>query len=220
MTENASIRILIVDDHAVVREGLSSYIALEPDIVVVGEAADGDEALEKVPALNPDIILLDLVMPRKSGLEVMEGLADLNHPAKVLVLTSFTEHDHIFLAIKSGAKGIMLKDSSPAQLIRAIRNVYQGQISLHPLIAEKLVQEINQESELPPTESPLTERELEVLTLVAKGMRNQEIAERLSISERTVGSHVGHILDKLHLANRTQAALFALREGITTLDQE
>jgi len=159
MTENALIRILIVDDHAVVREGLSSYIALEPDIVVVGEAADGVEALEKVPALNPDIILLDLVMPRKSGLEVMEGLADLNHPAKVLVLTSFTEHDHIFLAIKSGAKGIMLKDSSPAQLIRAIRNVYQGQISLHPLIAEKLVQEINQESELPPTESPLTERD-------------------------------------------------------------
>lgn len=218
MTDCSPTRLLIVDDHALVREGLRSYLALEADILVVGEAVDGVEAIEKAQELDPDIILLDLVMPRKGGIEVMEALAERNHPARILILTSFTEHDHIFTAIKKGASGIMLKDSSPDRLIRSIRNVCEGQMSLHPLIAEKLIQEVTKESDLPPTENPLTERELEVLVLVAKGMSNQVIAEQLSISERTVGSHVGNILYKLHLANRTQAALFALREGLTNLE--
>jgi len=213
-----TIRILIADDHAVVREGLCSFISTKPDMEVVGEAEDGIEAMHKVRLLQPDVILLDLVMPRQGGIETIRQIKEENPEARILVLTSFAEEEKIFPAIKAGALGYLLKDSSPKQLLQSIRDVYRGESSLHPSIALKVIREINQPSDLPPTEEPLTERELEVLKLVARGLSNQEIAEQLIISERTVSTHVSNILDKLHLANRTQVALYALKEGLTSLD--
>jgi len=218
MTESDLIRILIADDHAVVREGLRSFISLEPDMNVVGEADDGIVVVEVALTLEPDIILMDIVMPRQSGIDALKQLKDADCTAKIIVLTSFAEYEQIYPAIKTGAMGFLLKDSSPEQLIQAIRDVHQGQTSLSPVIARMLIEEIGEESDLPPTEDPLTEREVEVLKLVAKGHTNNEIADKLVISKGTVGTHISNILDKLHLANRTQAALFALRRGLVDLD--
>ena len=217
-TEN--IRILIADDHAIVREGLRTLINAKPGLELVGEAADGEEAILKAAALDPDVILLDMIMPRKDGLEAIKEIKTNNPQARILVLTSFSDDDKVFAAIKAGALGYLLKDSSPQQLVQAIHDVYHGQSSLHPTIALKLIRELNRPSDLPPVEDPMTERELETLRLVALGLTNQEIAEKLSISERTVGKHVSNILDKLHLANRTQAALYALRRGLADLNPE
>jgi NarL family two-component system response regulator LiaR len=217
MTEN--IRVLVVDDHAVVREGLRSLISVKPGLEVVGEAADGEEAVHQARALQPDVILLDLMMPRKNGIEAIVEIKEEYPDARILVLTSFAGDAQVFPAIKAGALGYLLKDSSPQELLQAIRDVYQGRSSLHPTIALKVIQELNRPPEdLPPTENPLTERELDVLKLVAQGLSNAEIAPMLVISERTVGTHVSNILNKLHLANRTQAALYALRTGLATLD--
>jgi len=213
MTE--TIRVLIAEDHAVVREGLRLLITSEPGMEVIGQASDGVEAVQMAHALRPDVLLLDLVMPRKNGIEAIGEIKQENLEARILVLTSFAEDDKVFPAIKAGAQGYLLKDSSPQELLQAIRDTYQGESSLHPAIARKLVQEINRPSDLPLAEDPLTEREVEVLKLIAQGLSNQSIAEKLVISERTVRTHVGHILNKLHLANRTQAALYALREGLT-----
>jgi NarL family two-component system response regulator LiaR len=220
MMESDQIRILISDDHAVVREGLRSFISLEPDMEVVAEAEDGIVAVEKALALEPDIVLLDIVMPRQNGIETLQQLKDGGCPAKIIVLTSFAEYKQIYPAIKSGAMGYLLKDSSPEQLIQAIRGVHQGQTSLSPVIARMLIEEINQELDLPPSEDPLTDREVEVLKMVAQGHTNREIAEKLVVSEGTVGTHISNILGKLHLANRTQAALYALRRDIVDLDPE
>lgn len=220
MTQTASIRIVIADDHAVVREGLRTLISTKPGMEVVGEAADGAEAVTKVRALAPDVILLDMVMPRKNGLQAIHEIKQENPGARILVLTSFDDDERVFSAIKAGALGYLLKDSSPQQLLQAIQDVYQGRSSLHPSIALKVIRELNQPSDLPPTEEPLTEREMETLRLIAQGLTNQEIADTLTISERTVGKHVSNILDKLHLANRTQVALYALRRGLATLDPE
>jgi NarL family two-component system response regulator LiaR len=162
--------------------------------------------------------LLDLKMPRKSGQEAIVAIKDALPDARILVLTSFGDDETVFNAIKAGALGFLLKDSTPVELIKAIRNVYEGKSSLHPDIALKLVQELSKPTGLPPTEEPLTEREVEVVQLVAQGLSNQEIAERLTITERTVRAHVSSILSKLHLANRTQAALYALKEGLANLD--
>ena len=219
-TMSNPIRILIVDDHAVVREGLRSFIQIKPDMEVVGEAADGIEAVEKALSLEPDVILLDIVMPRLDGVGTIEQLNQESCKARILVITSFTEDDQIFPAIKAGALGYLLKDSMPNELIQAIRDVYRGEPCLHPTIARKLMDELNRERDLPPTEEPLTERELEVLALIAQGCSNREIGEQLHLSERTVGKYTSNILDKLHLANRTQAALYALRKGIAKLDAE
>lgn len=216
MTE--TIRILIADDHAIVREGLRALISSEPGMILVGEAVNGIEAIQKAQLLNPDVVLLDLVMPCKDGIQAIEEIKQENPAACILVLTSFSADDKIFPAIKAGALGYILKDSTPEELLKAIRSVYCGEPSLHPTIARRLIHELNQPPELPPTESPLTEQETRVLVLVAHGLSNQEIADRLIISERTVRVHVSNILSKLHLANRTQAALYALREGITALD--
>jgi two-component system, NarL family, response regulator LiaR len=217
---NETIRILIADDHAVVRKGLNTLIASEPGMQVVGEAADGVEVVLKARSLKPDVILLDIIMPRQNGIEAIYQIKQENPQARILVITSFAEDQMIFPAIKAGALGYLLKDASPQQLLQAIYDVYKGESSLHPMVALKLIRELNKSSNLPPTEDPLTERELMILKAVAQGLSNQEIAERLVISERTVGNHIGNILSKLHLANRTQAALFALREGLADLGKE
>jgi NarL family two-component system response regulator LiaR len=216
---SVGIRVLIADDHAVVREGLRALIDTEPGMELIGEAADGLEAVQKSVALDPDVILLDLVMPHKGGLEAIREIKDQNPKARILVLTSFAEDEKVFPAIKAGAQGYLLKDSSPRELLQAIRDIYKGQPSMHPTIARKLMREIQRGSELPPAEEPLTEREVEVLSLVAQGFTNQEIADKLFVSERTVRTHVSNILSKLHLANRTQAALYALRKGFASLDE-
>jgi NarL family two-component system response regulator LiaR len=218
MTEK--IRILIADDHAIVREGVSSLVSIRDDMEIVAEAEDGAQAAQLARELQPDVILLDLVMPRMDGIVAINAIKRENPDARILVLTSFAEEEKVFAAIKAGALGYLLKDSSPLALIQAIRDVHRGDSSLHPTIARKLIREINQPLDLPPTQNPLTEREVEVLKLVAQGLTNQEIAKRLFISARTVGAHVGHILDKLHLANRIQAALYALREGLASLDED
>jgi len=220
MTKEECIQLLIADDHAVVREGLRALIETEPGMTLVGEATDGVEAVLKARAHQPDVILLDMVMPRLSGLEVIEQVKQENPRARILVLTSFAEDEKVFPAIKAGALGYLLKDSSPQQLLQAIRDVCHGEASLHPSIARRLINELNQPPSLPLSDKQLTDREIDVLKLVAQGLSNQEIAETLVISERTVSSHVSNILEKLHLANRTQAALYALRKGLTSLDAE
>ena len=214
----ASIRILIVDDHAIVREGQRALIDTEPGMEVAGEAADGVEAVDMAHRLQPDVILLDLLMPRKDGIEAIEEIKAENPEARILVLTSFTEDERVYAAVRAGAMGYLLKDPSPREILTAIRQVYRGEMSMHPSIANKLMRELQRTSNLPPTDEPLTAREEEVLKLVAQGLPNQEIAERLVISERTVRTHVTNILSKLHLANRTQAALYALREGLADLE--
>lgn len=213
----AVIRVLMADDHAIVREGMRALIETQSDMQLVGEAADGVEAVELAASLSPDVILMDMVMPRKNGLEAIREIKLANPTARILVITSFAEDDKVFPSIKAGALGYLLKDSPPRELLQAIRSVYQGQVSLHPSIALKVIQELNQPSSMPPTDEPLTEREVDVLRLIARGLSNQEIAQDLVISERTVGTHVSNILNKLHLANRTQAALYALREGLASL---
>ncbi len=215
---NESIRILIADDHAVVREGLRSVIATAPGMELVGEAKDGVEAVLKARSLQPDVIVLDLVMPRQDGIEAIGQIKGENPDARILVLTSFGEDETVFAAIKAGALGYLLKDSSPQTLLQAISDVNRGESSLHPTIAHKLIQELNRPSHLPPAQEPLTEREVDIVNLVARGLSNQEIADELVIGERTVRNHVSSILGKLHLANRTQAALYALREGLAELD--
>ncbi|MCA9953605.1 MAG: response regulator transcription factor [Ardenticatenaceae bacterium] len=212
------IRIFLADDHAVVREGLVALIETETDMEVVGTGENGEEAVRRVLHFQPDVTLLDLNMPRKSGLEAIAEIKQSLPDARILVLTSFGDDEHVFSAIKGGALGYLLKDTPPHELIRAIRNVYEGKSALHPDIALKVIHELNKPADLPPTEDPLTEREVDVLKQVARGLSNDEIAELLVVSERTVRTHVSNILGKLHLANRTQAALYALREGISTLD--
>ena len=219
MTESKmeSIRILIADDHDVVRIGLRALITTKPGVELVGEAVDGVEVVQKARSLQPDVILLDLMMPRKDGIQATREIMGENADARILILTSFAEDDKVFPAIKAGALGYLLKDSSPQELLQAIRDVHEGKPSLHPTIALKLMREMDQPSDLKPTVDPLTEREMQVLRRVAQGSTNREIGVALGIGQQTVGTHVSNILGKLHLANRTQAALYALREGITPL---
>jgi NarL family two-component system response regulator LiaR len=218
MNTSKPIRVLIADDHAIVREGLRWLLHTEPDMELVGEAADGVEALSKVRALRPDVMVLDLVMPRMGGIEAISEIKKEMPDARILVLTSFAEDERVFPAIRAGALGYLLKDSSPQELLRAIREVHQGQGSMHPTIARKVMRELQRPVHRRRTDEPLTAREVEVLSLVARGLSNQEIANQLVVSERTVRSHISTILSKLHLANRTQAALYALREGWAYLE--
>jgi NarL family two-component system response regulator LiaR len=218
MTDTKKLSILIADDHAVVREGLAAIIAVQPDMQLVGEANDGVEAVELARALRPDAILLDLVMPRQDGLAAIQAIKQTDPQARILVLTSFADDERVFPAIKAGALGYLLKDTSRDQLLQAIRDVAKGRATLHPEIALKVMRELKPSAELSAERVSLTEREVETLRLIARGMSNEEIAAALVIHERTVAKYVSSILDKLHLANRTQAALYALREGLADLE--
>lgn len=219
---DANIRILIVDDHAIVREGLRGLIEVEADMDLVGEATSGDEGVKKALALHPDVILMDLLMPEKDGVTAIKEIRAQWKEARVLVLTSFLEDDKVFPAIESGALGYLLKDTQPDDLLDAIRGVNRGETMLHPSIAKKIMQQIQERSadNKRPDGPELTERELDVLRLLAQGDGDREIAEKLVVSERTVHFHVGNILSKLHLANRTQAALYAIRKGLAKPDMD
>lgn len=217
---NSPIRVLVVDDHPVVRRGIQSLLAEEPDIEVVGEAANGKEALAQVERLHPDVVLMDLVMPEMNGVEAIRRITASHPETRVLVMTSFAADDKVFPSIKAGALGYLLKDSDPEDLVRVIHQVYRGELSIHPSIARKVIQELNRPSEEPLTPSPLTAREVEILNLLAQGLDNKEIAYRLVLRDATVRTHVSNILGKLHLANRVQATLYALRKGLTSLDDK
>ncbi len=213
-----TIRLMIVDDHGIVRKGIKALLATEKDMQVVGEAENGAQAVEKALALKPDVILMDLVMPEMDGIEATRRITAEQPSTRILVLTSFAADDKVFPAVKAGALGYLLKDSTPDQLLEAIRQVYQGEPSLEPSIARKVLQELSHPGQGKQTSEPLTERELDVLRLIAQGMSNKEIAGKIFVAEWTVRSHVSNILGKLHLASRTQAALYALRSGIASLD--
>lgn len=208
------IRILVVDDESVVREGVVAILSYQSDFEVVAEAENGLQALEVARKTKPDVILLDMVMPKQDGLATIPKLKEILPDARILVLTSFAEADRVYQTIKAGALGYLLKDSTRVQLMQAIRDVAKGQASIHPSVALKVIHEIDHPSELMYTSEPLTPRELDTLRLIARGLSNQEIATTLSVHERTVAKYVSNVLDKLHLANRTQAALYAVREGL------
>jgi NarL family two-component system response regulator LiaR len=216
--EQPSIRVLVVDDQVIVREGICLLLGQIEGIEVIGEAGDGKQAVTQAAALQPDVILMDLVMPGLDGIEATRQITAARPDARVLVLTSYAGNDKVIPAIEAGALGFLLKDSAPSDLIRAIRHVHEGRSSLDPTIAAQVLLALKRPSKRQPAPDPLTERELEVLRLVATGMSNPDIAERLVITEATVRSHVSNILSKLHLANRVQATLYALQEGITSLE--
>jgi NarL family two-component system response regulator LiaR len=212
------IRVLVADDHAIVRRGICALLATEPEISVVAEAQNGSEAVARALEWEPDVILMDLVMPRMDGLEAIRRIKASWPQARILVLTSFSGDDKVFAAIKAGALGYLLKDTDPGQLVEAIRDTDRGESHLHPAIARKLLEEIAEPARPTSEADSLTLREREVLLLIARGQANREIAAALSISEATVRSHVSSILTKLRLSSRTQAALYALREGLTPLE--
>ena len=184
---------------------------------MIGEATNGQQAVNLVVELQPDVVLMDLVMPIIDGIEATRQICNRAPGVRILVLTSFATGDKVFPAIKAGALGYLIKDTAPEDLIRAIRQVQRGEVSLHPAIAQKLLNEISGPVRQPPASEPLTVREVEVLQLIARGHNNQEIAEELVLSVATVYTHVSNILAKLHLASRTQAALYAVREGYASL---
>jgi DNA-binding NarL/FixJ family response regulator len=207
------IRVLVADDHAVVRQGLRTYLELQDDVEVVGEAADGEAAVAAAERLAPDIVLLDLAMPRLDGVGALRALRERVPAARVLVLTSFGEDDRLFAALRAGAAGFLLKDTEPPELVRAIRSAHAGEAPLSPATATRVVEELARGGR-PRAADLLTPRELEVLRLIARGRSNKRIALELGVAEKTVKTHVGHLLGKLGLSDRTQAALYAVREGL------
>jgi len=217
MTKN--IRILLVDDHAMVREGIRAFLTNKPGIQIVGEAENGEKAVELAASLKPDVILMDLVMPVMNGLEAIRLIKAQDPRPRILVITSFAENDKVFPAIKAGASGYLLKDSTPQQLLQAVEDVANGDSPLHPLVTQKILNEINKPASPTLLNEHLSGREIEVLKQIAHGLSNLEIAQHLHLSENTVRSHISTILVKLHLTNRTQAALYALRECLAELDK-
>lgn len=215
-----TIKILIVDDHQVVRQGLRTFLELHEDVRVVGEAGNGEDAVEMAARLTPDVILMDLVMPGMDGITATSRIKSLCPDARVIALTSFTEDDKIFPAIQAGATSYLLKDVTPDELVEAIRAVHHGETRLHPEVLRKLMEQVaHQPPARPTTPGPvLTEREREVIQLVAEGRSNREIAETLTISEKTAKAHISNILGKLGLEDRTQMAIYAIRNGL--VDQE
>jgi DNA-binding NarL/FixJ family response regulator len=208
------IRVVIADDHEVVREGLRAFLALQDDVEVVGEAADGEEAVTAVARLEPDVALIDLVMPRVDGLEAIKRIRALSLATRVIVLTSFADEDKMLPAVRAGAVGYLLKDVDPQELVAAIRTVHDGETILHAAVIRELVREVAGDGREPPADNPLTPREREVLGLIARGRANKAIAFELGVAEKTVKTHVSNILGKLGVSDRTQAALYAVREGL------
>lgn len=216
-----AIRIFITDDHAVVRQGLRGYLETEPGFIVVGEASTGEEAIARVPDLVPDIVLMDLVMPGCGGIEATREIRRLSPETKVIVLTSYTDEEMALPALKAGALSYLLKDVAPHELVQAIKAACRGEAVLHPAVAAKLVQELSApKSAAESGLSDLTPRETDVLKLIAQGYSNKEIGDKLFIGERTVKTHVSNILGKLHLGDRTQAAIYALRHKLVPLEGE
>lgn len=216
MTGQDEIRILVVDDHAIVREGLCAMLEAKPGIRVVGDAADGDEAVQKSLDLLPDVILMDIRMPSKDGISATYDIIKLQPEARILVLSSFSEEDQIMESLRAGARGYILKDAKPDELVQAIHKVYAGEAPLNPLVARRLISNLNTslESRLA---GRMTRRELEVLDLVVKGFSNEEIGKQLNISSRTVATHVSNMIRKVHVENRTQLAMLALKQGVSSL---
>jgi NarL family two-component system response regulator LiaR len=226
-SEGEKIRVLIVDDHAMVRQGLRTFLELQDNpaelpIEVVGEAVNGIEAVELARRTQPDILLLDLVMPEMDGIQATTRILECSPRSRVIILTSFGEEDKVVPAIQAGAHGYLLKDIAPEKLIQAIRNAYRGEVQLHPNVAKQLMSAIAQKDVIPDIHShrldadELTERECEVLGFIARGLSNREIAGEMFISEKTVKTHVSNVLSKLHLEDRTQAAIYALKHGLAT----
>ena len=221
------IRIVIADDHALLRQGIKNVLSLEPDFDVIGEAADGAEAIYKVDNLKPDILLLDVNMPRLNGLEVTKQLKQASATVKVIILTMHDDESYVLEVIKSGAVGYLLKDIEPGMLVKAIRIVFAGQSFIYPTLAQRLFGELSRQEEkrleVPQMlerrkEERLTYREVEVLQLIGQGMSNQEIAKKLYLSEKTVKNHLTNIFRKINVVDRTQAVLYAIKHKIVVLD--
>jgi NarL family two-component system response regulator LiaR len=210
------IRILVVDDQHIVREGMVAILSLQPDIEIVGQAENGIQAVQLARKTKPDVVLLDMVMPQQDGLTTIPKLREISPNIRILVLSSFAESSQVYQAIRTGALGYLLKDTPRAQLLQSIREVANGQASLQPSIAMKVIHDFEKpkSEEFGLYNEHLTKRELETLRLIARGLSNQEIAMKMVVHERTIAKYVSSILNKLHLANRTQAALYALREGL------
>jgi two-component system, NarL family, response regulator LiaR len=206
------ITVLIADDHPVVRQGLRTFLDLQDDLEVIGEAEDGEAAVAAVRDLVPDVVVMDVVMPKLDGIEAIRRIRDESPATRVLILTSFLDDEKVVPAVKAGAAGYLLKDIEPSELANAIRTVNGGEALLHPTVAAKVMQEVAERDRSPVAD--LTDRELDVLRLLARGLANKAIALELHVSEKTVKTHVSNILAKLHLADRTQAALYAVRERI------
>ncbi|MFN2270106.1 MAG: response regulator [Anaerolineae bacterium] len=216
MAQAEKIKVLIVDDHQVVRQGLRTFLELHDDVIVVGEAGDGATAVEMVRQFEPDVVLMDLVMPQLDGIVAMRQIKSSGVHTKVIALTSFAEDDKVFPAIQAGASSYLLKDVSPDDLVEAIRAVHRGEARLHPDIVRKLMEQVAHQAS-PSREAPtddLTEREREVICLVAQGHSNSEIAQTLFISDKTVKTHISNILGKLNLQDRTQLAIYAIKHGL------
>jgi DNA-binding NarL/FixJ family response regulator len=208
------ITILVVDDHAVVREGLRAFLGLQDGFEIVGEAADGEEALERAEQLDPDVILMDLVMPNRDGVSAMQTLKQRASRSRVIVLTSFLEDDRLLPALEAGAAGYLLKNSQPAELARAVRAAHAGEAIIDPAVAARLVRALSERPATAGALDGLTNRERDVLSLIAQGRSNKRIALELGISEKTVKTHVGHVLAKLDVTDRTQAAVLAVQAGL------
>jgi len=217
---NETIRILIADDHPIVRQGLELVVSAQPDLELVAQASNGEEAVQLAKETQPDVIVMDLQMPVKDGLTAITEINQLGIGANILVLTSFPEDEMVIKAVKTGAAGIMLKDSPPEKLLEAIRTVHRGESALHPTIARKLMEEVRQPFQPLSLKNQLTPREMDVLKCLSQGLTNREIGLQLDVSVRTVTTHVRNILDKLHLDNRTQAALFAAEQGVIPKEGE
>ncbi len=213
------ITVLVVDDHTVVRKGMMALLATEPDLQIVGEASNGKEAVEKALALHPKVVLMDLVMPELDGIEATRLIKEKADDIQILVLTSFSSKDKVIPSLNAGAIGYMLKDANPADLIRAIHQVAIGEGALHPSVTRLVLHRFSQPHEELEATEELTEREQEVLRHLARGLSNQEVADTLVVSTATINTHVSKILNKLNLTSRTQAALYALRKGLVSLDE-
>lgn len=214
------IRVLIVDDHQIVRQGLRTYLELQDEITVVGEAGDGLEAIDLAVDLKPDVVLMDLVMPHLDGISATRQLKSALPDTAVIALTSFSEDDKVFPAIQAGASSYLLKDVTPEELVETVKAAFRGEIRLHPEVTRKLIQQVAQQP-VSPTSSyseTLTEREHDVVRLVAQGLSNRDIAGTLFISEKTVKTHISNILGKFHLEDRTQLAIYAIKNHLVNLE--